>query len=68
MRDTLFSENMQKCFSLPIYSDEQVERTEHAGLTLAVRDTSSIVTFKSGYEFTAILIVDNDSKLYWYYL
>ena len=68
MRDMFLLENSQKCFGLPIYNDEQVERTEHAGLTLALRDTSSIVEFKPDYKFTAIHIKDNDSKLYWWYV
>ena len=51
------------CYDQVIHNDLSLEGSEYAGLTLEVRDGSTVqTTVEPGYENAAILIVDDDSK------
>ena len=56
------------CYDQPIYNDERLELSEYAGLQLDVREASvdvSIVHVQEQYDNAAILIVDDDSQLFY---
>ena len=65
IRDTVINATRRIiCYNLPIYDDMQLEVTEYAGLTLAVRDSSVLTEVQPVYNQTAIQIIDDDSKLH----
>ena len=50
------------CYNQTIYDDMRVEANEYAGLTLGVARATVLTEVKPMYNFSAILIVDDDGK------
>ena len=65
IRDTVINYTRRiVCYNQPIYNDLRLEVSEYAGLTLTVWDSSVPTLVQTPYNNTAILIIDDDSKLY----
>ena len=51
------------CYNQVIYDDVRVEETEYVGLSLQVLSNSPRTNVAVPYHYSAIRIIDNDSKL-----
>ena len=51
------------CYNQVIYDDVRVEETEYVGLSLQVLSNSPRTNVAVPYHYSAIQIIDNDSKL-----
>lgn len=56
------------CYDQPIYNDARVELSEYLGLTLAIRDYTSLTEVDPLYDQVAIEILDDDGKSKFYSL
>lgn len=63
IRDTYINATRRViCYDQPIYDDVRVEMSEFLGLTLAIRDYTSLTEVDSVFDQVAIEILDNDGK------
>ena len=65
IRKEIITELSRKvCYNQTIYDDEQLEATEYSGLTLVVQGSPATTAPTTvGIEHTALMIIDNDSKM-----